>query len=453
MEQAPFNQTQHNQSFLGADDSIMVENQEFEQNQTSRRSPRDTLGEPSFLTTSRTGRSTQKVRLRDRRGMYQSIEAKRPERSPAKQEEHELRQAEERLRTIEMISKYREDKIKLEFKKLENDLKFQQQRQSLDKTKTVRNKGYMDRHGRKLAHLAQKRKESQEDFEKTLQEQQRTDLQQREEKRKAYFARQREQLKKQKGEGQGEAPAQVQVQVQVKAPPKEPPAERLASYDQMRVHEQLLAGDPLHPPGWKRSLGAKGSPHRGPTNSGNKRKGKYLKPLPGRGQPGTAEPLGDPDAEGTFDESMAMGDDPDRLLTDKYKGRGAYKAHMKVVQRSIDQAQDNINNASLPRKTKKKKRSPQKRQNVVEKHLDPAVRIQVSDSVMSRGKLSGTEPSREQPVDGETPGADAAARGSGDIPRPAPSERLAALNQNSGDISGVNISPRRPEGQSPQPKQ
>ena len=101
----------------------MVENQEFDQNQTSRRSPRDPLGEASFLNTSRTGRSTQKVRQRDRRGMYQSIEVKK-ERSPSKQEEYELKQAEERLRTIEMISKYREDKIKLEFKKLENDLKF-----------------------------------------------------------------------------------------------------------------------------------------------------------------------------------------------------------------------------------------------------------------------------------------------------------------------------------------
>ena len=87
----------------------MVENQEFEVNQTSRRSPRDTLlGEPSFMNTSRTvgGPSTQqKIRQRDRRGVYKSIEVKK-ERSPSKQEEYELRQAEERLRTIEMISKY-----------------------------------------------------------------------------------------------------------------------------------------------------------------------------------------------------------------------------------------------------------------------------------------------------------------------------------------------------------
>lgn len=61
------------------------------------------------------------MRQRDRRGVYQSIEGKR-ERSPQQQEAYELRVAEERLRTIEMISKFREDKIKAEFKKLEQDL-------------------------------------------------------------------------------------------------------------------------------------------------------------------------------------------------------------------------------------------------------------------------------------------------------------------------------------------
>ena len=61
------------------------------------------------------------MRQRDRRGVYQSIEGKR-ERSPQQQEAYEPRVAEERLRTIEMISKFREDKIKAEFKKLEQDL-------------------------------------------------------------------------------------------------------------------------------------------------------------------------------------------------------------------------------------------------------------------------------------------------------------------------------------------
>ena len=64
------------------------------------------------------------MRHRDRRGVYQSIDVKKA-RSPEQQEEYELRKAEERLRTIEMISKYREDKIKAEFRKLESDLKAQ----------------------------------------------------------------------------------------------------------------------------------------------------------------------------------------------------------------------------------------------------------------------------------------------------------------------------------------
>ena len=64
-----------------------------------------------------------RMRQRDRRGVYQSIDLQQNIRSPEQQEEYELRKAEERLRTIEMISKYREDKIKAEFRKLESDLK------------------------------------------------------------------------------------------------------------------------------------------------------------------------------------------------------------------------------------------------------------------------------------------------------------------------------------------
>ena len=43
--------------------------------------------------------------------------------------------AEERLRTIEMISRYREDKIKAEFLKLEEELKAQQKRNALDRAR------------------------------------------------------------------------------------------------------------------------------------------------------------------------------------------------------------------------------------------------------------------------------------------------------------------------------
>ena len=72
-----------------------------------------------------------KIRQRDRRGVYQSIELNK--RNPKQQEEYELRKAEERLRTIEMISKYREDKIKAEFRKLESDLKAQDQKNAMEK--------------------------------------------------------------------------------------------------------------------------------------------------------------------------------------------------------------------------------------------------------------------------------------------------------------------------------
>ena len=142
-----FNQTQHNRSYLAADDSIMVDDQEFDHNQSTKRSPRDTFGEPSFMNTSRTvamPSTQQKVRQRDRRGVYQSIEVKR-ERSPAQQEAHELRVAEERLRTIEMISKFREDKIKAEFKKLEQDLHNHKSKASQERKHDTRAKAQMDR--------------------------------------------------------------------------------------------------------------------------------------------------------------------------------------------------------------------------------------------------------------------------------------------------------------------
>jgi len=72
--------------------------------------------------THRRHQDNMRVRQRDGRGVYQSIDVQKM-RSPEQQEEYELRKAEERLRTIEMISKYREDKIKAEFRKLESDLK------------------------------------------------------------------------------------------------------------------------------------------------------------------------------------------------------------------------------------------------------------------------------------------------------------------------------------------
>ena len=68
--------------------------------------------------------------MKDRRGVYHSIDVtssnknkKEIVRSPSQQEAYELKIAEEKLRTIEMISRYREDKIKAEFRKLEDELK------------------------------------------------------------------------------------------------------------------------------------------------------------------------------------------------------------------------------------------------------------------------------------------------------------------------------------------
>lgn len=85
-----------------------------------------------------------KMRQRNRRGVYQSIEIKR-NRSPEAQEEYELRKAEERLRTIEMISKYREDKIKAEFRKLESDLKAQDMKNAMEKQRSKEKRGYYQR--------------------------------------------------------------------------------------------------------------------------------------------------------------------------------------------------------------------------------------------------------------------------------------------------------------------
>lgn len=61
------------------------------------------------------------VRVRDRRGMFHSIEEEATE--GRNEPSSELRQAEERLRTIEMVGRFREDKIRSEFQKLEDNLK------------------------------------------------------------------------------------------------------------------------------------------------------------------------------------------------------------------------------------------------------------------------------------------------------------------------------------------
>ena len=72
-------------------------------------------------TTSRTAGGGPRVRQKDRRGVYQSVDFSTL-RSPREQEEYELRKAEDRLRTMDMIVKYRERKIKADFNKLQEEI-------------------------------------------------------------------------------------------------------------------------------------------------------------------------------------------------------------------------------------------------------------------------------------------------------------------------------------------
>ena len=122
--------TGHSQ--LNAEDSILVDKQASPRGAESNNDPLMDHSAFNQLNTSRTAAAgaqrrhhndNMRMRQRDRRGVYQSIDLSKNNRSPSAQEEYELRKAEERLRTIEMISKYREDKIKAEFRKLESDLK------------------------------------------------------------------------------------------------------------------------------------------------------------------------------------------------------------------------------------------------------------------------------------------------------------------------------------------
>lgn len=72
------------------------------------------------------------VRMRNRQGQYQSIDApvrtKRGSSTANTARRPPVKQAEYRLRMIEQISKYREEKIKMEFLKLEEDLRMEDER-------------------------------------------------------------------------------------------------------------------------------------------------------------------------------------------------------------------------------------------------------------------------------------------------------------------------------------
>jgi hypothetical protein len=56
-----------------------------------------------------------------------------------------IHSAEHRLRTIEMISRFREDKIRKEFFKLECDLKAQEEQEKLERSKQAIRRQYLQK--------------------------------------------------------------------------------------------------------------------------------------------------------------------------------------------------------------------------------------------------------------------------------------------------------------------
>ena len=89
--------------------------------------------------------------------------------------------------------------------------------------------------------------------------------------------------------------------------------------------------------------------------------------------------------------------DKDHLITEKYlAARSAYKGRLKDVQRDFDDEPDVSQTRKKGKKGKSGSRKPDPRDNVIDKNLDPANGLRVSESVMSKGKL--TEPSREEVV-------------------------------------------------------
>lgn len=83
------------------------------------------------------------MRIRDSSGIYNSIDTSL-DHDTSILSYKDIQSAETRLRTIEMISKYRENKIKREFIKLEFDLKSQEERVKLEQQKILTRKKFLD---------------------------------------------------------------------------------------------------------------------------------------------------------------------------------------------------------------------------------------------------------------------------------------------------------------------
>lgn len=90
------------------------------------------------------------MRVRNRRGDYQTIDATGSQRIPRTANDgstsrikvSEAGKAETRLRMIEQISKYREEKIRREFLKLEEDLRHEDDRKTKEYVKEQRMQAY-----------------------------------------------------------------------------------------------------------------------------------------------------------------------------------------------------------------------------------------------------------------------------------------------------------------------
>ena len=126
-----------------------------------------------------------KIRMRNRRGVYQSVDlqggndqSKNPLYSTTQNfyaanrktdQGTTLTKAENRLRIIEQISKFREDKIKQEFTKLENELKEEEERNKKIAEARLRKQNY---HEKQKEQLEQYQKQKMEKLRKKQMEEQ-----------------------------------------------------------------------------------------------------------------------------------------------------------------------------------------------------------------------------------------------------------------------------------------
>lgn len=77
--------------------------------------------------------------------------------STRRQKSYQVRNTRDRLRTIEKISKYREEKLKKEFAKLEEEMAAEKEREIQEKKKEQRMQAYFRRQKQRLAEYAMRK--------------------------------------------------------------------------------------------------------------------------------------------------------------------------------------------------------------------------------------------------------------------------------------------------------